>query len=160
MVILFSKTKRHQQYLAWGLALPAMLKSLGHSSSPSRMYLFPLRHSDPTPTKHHFVVTLLLMLVTMTTMPHWGDGTMLLGNDAMLPCENLMPLGARSVSRTLHSSDDANLSNVATPFGTRLVTTTPRSGVDTPPLGDDTMPLGNNPTPFFANPHCLAHALQ
>ena len=44
--------------------------------------------------------------------------------------------------------NDANLGNVATPLGARLVTTTPRSGDDAPPLGDDAMLLGNDPMPF------------
>jgi hypothetical protein len=102
---------------------------------------------DPTSTKHHFVVTLSLMAATMmTTTPCSGDNAMPLSNDAILPCDNLTPLGARSVLLTLHSGNNTNLGDVATPLGACLVTTTPRLGNNAPPLGDDAMPLGNDPT--------------
>ena len=88
----------------------------------------------------------------MTTMLHSGNNAMPLGNDAMSPCKNLMPLSAHSVTTMLCSGDDTNLGNVTTPLGAHSVMTTPRLGNDAPPLGDDTMPLGNNPLPFGENP--------
>ena len=86
------------------------------------------------------------MAATMTSMLRLADITMPLGNDAMPPCKNLTPFGARSVITTLCPGNNANLGNVATPLGARSVTTTPRLGNSNRPLGNNVMPLGNNPT--------------
>ena len=99
---------------------------------------------DPTPTKHHFVVTLSLMAETMMMM------MLRSGNDTMPPCKNLTTLGACSVTMMLRSANNTNLGNLATPLNACLVTTMPSLGDNTLLLGDDAMLLGNNPTPLGA----------
>ena len=107
---------------------------------------------DPTPTKYHFIVTLLLMIATMmTTTLRLGDNTVPLNDNPVLPGA----CSATTATTMLRSGDDATLCNVAMPHGALSVRTRPRSGDNTPLLGDNPMPFNNDPTPFGNVPTLL-----
>jgi hypothetical protein len=101
------------------------------------------------------------MAATMTTTPRSVNDATPLSNDTTLH-------GARSAMMTPRLGDDANLGDVATQLGVRLVMMTPSSEMlgnnttlcdDDATLGKDAK-IGNDATPLGNNTKLVAQTLQ